>query len=188
MADLADHVACWGWTVHGGPGRGAWSIGPWWTGPVRGGGGRPCRGGALWPAPVSSPRRRDGARELVPRARACSVGFGEADARDGCVEKGPGRTGPRGGGGSTTARTPARPCGAKGGRKRDLRAPTHTSWTSEARGRLTLARTAAERDASRRPRSSTDQRRRYVLRGCFGGSGLRLGFVGARAAVIGRFL
>ena len=144
--------------VHGGPGKN----------------GRPaaCSGVeaaavAPWPHRQGSPRRRGGARELVPRARAWSSGFGEADARDGCAKQGPVRTGPRGSGGSTMARTPARPCGAKGGRKRDLRAPTHSSRTSEARGRLTLARMAAERDASRRPRSSTGRRRRCVLRGLF---------------------
>jgi len=43
-------------------------------------GARPGHGGAPWPAPVSSPRRRYETRGATARARACSPRQGERDA------------------------------------------------------------------------------------------------------------
>ena len=93
---LTGHVARRGWAVHGGPGRGAWSTGPWWTG--AGSGERTVSGGA-WPRRrfgrprVELAARCCGAREAVPRARTRRLRRGGYGAQAGRAEERPRRVG-----------------------------------------------------------------------------------------------
>ena len=135
-------------------GAGAWSAGPWWTGPVRGGGGRPGRDGAMAGLAASSLRSaagRCGAREVTPRAWEGRAGRGEADEHVIKDREWPGRW----------VRVAAA-VELRRGRKHERKGEREGGRRSS--GFLTLQRTS-RRSPSRPGRSEREERRRVELQG-----------------------